>query len=594
MNLVNSQQARRLLDRLVGYKLSPLLWKKVRIGLSAGRVQSVSVMIICDREKEIENFVPVEYWTIEVELSKFEKKIIPFKARFFSMNRNIKSKEQSDKILEELKNAKYIVKSISTKQRIRSPYPPYTTSTMQQDASKRLRFSASKTMTIAQKLYEGVNINEIPDGGLITYMRTDSLNIAKSIQNETLKFIEYSYGNDFIPKISRIYKTTTKGAQEAHEAIRPTSLKTIPSQIKQYLSNDEFKLYSLIWRRFLASQMSDAIYNTVIIEISANDYLFKAIGSTLVFDGFIKIYKDVDDNKQKINLPQLSEQENLNFLRIIPQQHFTEPPPRYTEASLIKILEEHGIGRPSTYAPIIRTILDRLYVRLDGRKFIPTNLGIIVNNVLKNYFRDIINVKFTAEIEKKLDEISENKIMWQSILKKFYEPFEKVLDKAEKNLQKQKIQAQKTSEICPSCGKFMVIRDSRIGQFLGCSGYPECKTTLSLDKYGKITTELLETNMRCDKCGNLLIKKIGFKGKYYLSCKNYPNCKTTYNIDSDGSKLTKSEPECTNIKCEKCGSEMLKRTGKKRSFLTCSSFPKCRNLQWINTTKFLKKKIENK
>jgi len=595
MELVNSQQARRILDRLVGYKLSPLLWKKVKLGLSAGRVQSVAVMLICDREEEFKSFIPVEYWSIEAELSKLEKNTAPFKALLFSKNDvkfdklSIKNKEQCDKILKELEDAKYIVKSVKTKQCKRSPYAPYATSTMQQDASRKLGFSASKTMSVAQKLYEGVHIGSSTNVGLITYMRTDSLNIAKSIQGETLKFIESSYGNNFLPKISRIYKTKTKGAQEAHEAIRPTSPNRIPSEIKQYLSEDEFKLYSLIWKRFLASQMSDAIYNTVTTEISAKNYLFKAFESPLIFDGFLKVYNTGDDKKEA-KLPSLKSGEELNLLQLLPLRHFTEPPPRYNEASLIKALEEHGIGRPSTYAPTIKTILDRLYVRLDGKKFIPTNLGFVVNNVLKHHFGNIINIEFTASIEEKLDKIAEDKVVWQTVLKDFYKPFERDLNEAEKNLQKQKVQAQQTSEICPNCGKNMVIRYSRRTEFLGCSGYPECKTTLSLDKDGKIAAAPQETDMKCDKCGSPLIKKTGFAGKQYLSCKNYPECKTLYNIDKDGNKAISPEPEHTDIKCNKCGSEMLKRIGKRGPFLACSAFPKCRNLQWIKTNKTPKSK----
>jgi DNA topoisomerase-1 len=582
MGLVNSQQARRLLDRLVGYKLSPLLWKKVKIGLSAGRVQSVAVMIICHREEEINSFMPVEYWSIEAELSKIEKKAIPFKALLFSKNNvrfdkfAIKSKEQSNKILKKFKNVKYVVKSVEKKQRKRSPYAPYVTSTMQQDASKRLGFPASKTMFVAQKLYEGIYIGKNSNIGLITYMRTDSMNIAKSAQSDVLKFIESSYGKDFCPKIPRIYKTKSKGAQEAHEAIRPTSPNRTPTLIKQYLSSDEFKLYDLIWRRFVASQMADAIYNVTSIEISAQNYLFKTSGSILLFDGFLKIY-NMNDEKEK-QCPHLENGEVLKLLRIVPQQHFTEPPPRYNEASLIKALEEHGIGRPSTYAPTIKTILDRLYVRLDSKKFVPTNLGVVVNNILKKHFANIINVEFTAKIEEKFDDIAVNKITWQDVLKNFYDHFEKNLEKAEKNLQIQKVQALKTSEICPNCGKNMVIRDSRIGQFLGCSGYPNCKATLSFNK----ETEQQETNIKCEKCGSILLKKTGFGGKLYFACKN-SECKTTYNIDVNGEKILAHKPEHTGVKCEKCGAEMFKRIGKKRSFITCSAFPKCRNLKWIKT-----------
>ncbi|MDR1244158.1 MAG: type I DNA topoisomerase [Endomicrobium sp.] len=582
--LVNSQQTRRLLDRLVGYKLSPLLWKKVKIGLSAGRVQSVAVMIICDREEEIKKFIPQEYWSIEAELLKN----FSFKAQLFAKNDvkfeklSIKNEEQANQIIKDLEGAKYEVQSIETKQRKRLPYAPYTTSTMQQDASRRLGFSASKTMIIAQKLYEGINIgnNQV---GLITYMRTDSLNIAKGAQGETLKFIDSEYGDKFLPKSSRIYKTKTKGAQEAHEAIRPTSAKRKPSNIKQYLSNDEFKLYDLIWKRFLASQMTEAIYNVVTVTISANKYSFRVSGSTLIFEGFLKVY-NIDEEEKEIKLPPLKEKEILTLLKIIPTQHFTEPPARYNEASLIKALEEHGIGRPSTYAPTIKTILDRLYVRLDKKKFIPTNLGIIVNDVLKNHFGNIINIEYTAHVEEKLDKIAEDKAIWQDVLQNFYKPLEKDLKEAEKNLERQRIKPQETEFKCPNCGKTMVIRDSRTGQFLACSGYPECKTTLPLNKEGTPVQEQ-ETDMTCDKCGKPLIKKVGFKGKEYLACKGYPECKTTYNIDRNGQKVIKPEPEHTGIKCEKCGSEMLKRIGKRGPFLTCSAFPKCRNLQWIKTVK---------
>ncbi|MCL2145064.1 MAG: type I DNA topoisomerase [Endomicrobia bacterium] len=590
MGLVDSQQARRILDRLVGYKLSPLLWKKIKIGLSAGRVQSVAVMIICDREEEIKNFIPAEYWSIDAELLKKEDPAMPFKASLASKNGvkfeklSIKDKAHADGILKELKDAQYTVKTVELKQRKRSPYGPYTTSTMQQDASRRLGFSASKTMMVAQRLYEGINTGGDSSAGLITYMRTDSLNIAKSVQAETLNFLGAQFGRDFVPQTPRFYRTKSKGAQEAHEAIRPTSPRRMPLSIKQHLSNDEFKLYDLIWKRFIASQMTDAVYNTVGADIAANDYIFRASGSTLAFEGFLKVYNIEEDEKES-KLPELKEGESLNLKALLPEQHFTEPPPRYNEASLIKALEEHGIGRPSTYAPTIKTILDRLYVRLDGKKFVPTNLGIVVNDVLKKHFGNIVNVEFTAGIEEKLDAISDEKTPWQNIIKEFYAPFETDLAEAEKNLERQKVEPQKSDEICPNCGKPMVIRDSRIGQFLGCSGYPECKTTMRLGKDGKAASEAEETDMKCDKCQSPLIKKAGFRGKLYLACKNYPECKTTYNIDKNGNKVLKPEPEKTDIKCERCGSMMLKRISKRGPFLTCSAFPKCRNLQWIKTEK---------
>lgn len=598
MALVDSQQARRILDRLVGYKLSPLLWKKIRKGLSAGRVQSVAVMMICDREEEILKFVPVEYWSIEAELQKkaelgseVENKVGStfFKANLVSKDGkkfeklSIKNKEQADAILKELENAEYKVYSVEKKERKRSPYPPYTTSTMQQDISRRLGFSSSKTMSVAQKLYEGIQIGSQGVVGLITYMRTDSLNVAAVAQKEALSFIETDYGKNFVPSKPRFYKTKSKGAQEAHEAIRPTSVKRTPAMVKQYLTQDEYKLYSAIWNRFVASQMADALYDTVTMDISAKNYIFRASGSTLKFDGFMKVYSITDEDAKEPKLPVLSVGDNLDLLKIVPEQHFTEPPARYNEASLIKILEEYGIGRPSTYAPTIKTILDRMYVRLENKKFYPTDLGVVVNNFLKTNFKDVINYKFTADIEEQFDDIAEDKVKWQDVIKKFYAPFENYLSQAE-GAARQKVAPKATNEVCPKCGKPMVIRESRRGPFMACSGYPECKTTFSVDKDGnKISNEPEKTEEKCPKCGGILLKKVGFKGKAYLACENYPECKTTFSLDKNGNKVIKPEPEKTDIKCEKCGSPMLKRMGKRGPFLTCSAFPKCRNLQWIKT-----------
>ncbi|MDR3244288.1 MAG: type I DNA topoisomerase [Elusimicrobiota bacterium] len=588
MALVDSQQARRILDRLVGYKLSPLLWKKIKRGLSAGRVQSVAVMIICDREEEIESFVPVEYWSIEADLSKQGENCVPFKAIIISKNGvkidklSVKNKEEADIILKELKNASYIVSNVESKQRNRSPFAPYTTSTMQQDASRRLGFTVMRTMSVAQKLYEGINIGG-SNIGVITYMRTDSLNIAASCRAETQKFILSSYGEKFLPKNPRFYKSKSKSAQEAHEAIRPTSPNRTPESIKNKLTPDEFKLYDLIWKRFMASQMADAVYNTIAADIKAGDYIFRANGSALIFDGFLKVYHIYEDEKD-MNLPPLNQGEILNLIKLSSLQHWTEPPARYNEASLIKALEEHEIGRPSTYAPIIKTILDRLYVRLDGKKFLPTELGIVVNDVLKKFFGNIINIKFTAGIEDKFDNIAENKIKWQSVIKDFYEPFMQKLEGAEKNLTHQKVKAKATDIKCPNCGKFMVIRQSRMGQFLGCSGFPECKTAMPLAKDGKSAAIDIETDLKCDKCNSPLLKKAGFRGKSYLMCKN-PDCKTKYVLDKKGDKVIKPEPEITDIKCKKCGSIMLKRKSKRGEFLTCSAFPKCRNLIWIKQDK---------
>jgi len=586
MALVDSQQARRILDRLVGYKLSPILWKKVRKGLSAGRVQSVAVMMICDREEEIEKFVPVEYWSIEAELQKNNE--ISFTANLISKDGKkfekleIQNKEQADNILKDLESAQYKVASVEKKERKRSPYPPYTTSTMQQDVSRRVGFSSSKTMSVAQKLYEGIQIGNQGVVGLITYMRTDSLNIAAVAQKEALSFIETSYGKGFVPSKPRFYKTKSKGAQEAHEAIRPTSVKRTPEMMKPYLTADEYKLYKAIWNRFVASQMADAVYDTVTIDIQANNYMFRATGSTLKFDGFMKVYSIQDEDTKEPKLPVLSENDILNLVKIVPEQHFTEPPARYNEASLIKTLEEYGIGRPSTYAPTIKTILDRMYVRLENKKFYPTDLGIVVNKFLKENFKDVINYEFTADIEEEFDDIAENKLKWQDVLKKFYTPFESHLAKAE-GATRQKIAPKATNEVCPKCGKPMVIRESRRGPFMACSGYPECKTTFSVDKDGnKVSNEPEKTEEKCPKCGGIMLKKMGFRGPY-LACEHYPECKTTYSLDKNGNKVIKPEPEKTDIKCEKCGSPMLKRIGKRGPFLTCSAFPKCRNLQWVKT-----------
>lgn len=584
MSLVDSQQARRILDRLVGYKLSPLLWKKIKRGLSAGRVQSVAVMMICDREEEINKFIPVEYWSVTAELQK-SKENNPFKANLISKDGekfeklSIKTEQQSKEILKELENAQYKVLSVEEKERKRSPYAPYTTSTMQQDVSRRIGFSPSKTMMVAQKLYEGINIGSQGVVGLITYMRTDSLNVAKTAQEDTLKFIDSNYGKQFLPKTPRFYKTKSKGAQEAHEAIRPTSVRRTPEMLKQHLTADEYKLYNAIWCRFVASQMADSIYDTVSVDISANNYVFRATGSTVKFEGFMKVYVTEED-KQDPKLPKMAKGDMLDLLNILPEQHFTEPPARYNEASLIKSLEEHGIGRPSTYAPTIKTILDRLYVRLENKKFYPTELGIVVNNFLKNNFKDVINYEFTADIEEQFDEIAESKIKWQEVIKKFYDPFSSYITQAE-NTQRQKIEPKMTDEKCPKCGKPMIIRDSRRGQFMACSGYPDCKTTFSIDKNGnKLSNEPEVTDEKCPKCGAKLLKKRGFRGPY-LACEHYPECKTTFSIDKDGNKVIKPEPEVTDIKCGKCGSPMLKRIGKRGPFLTCSAFPKCRNLQWI-------------
>jgi DNA topoisomerase-1 len=543
MNLVDAQQARRVLDRLVGYKLSPLLWKKIKYGLSAGRVQSVAVHLICEREKEIEKFNSQEYWSLHADLEKIKDDKTPFSANLVSKagvkydKLDIKNKETSDAIIKELEGADYAVTKVETKEQKRSPFPPYITSSMQQDASRRINFSAAKTMMVAQKLYEGIPLGDEGNAGLITYMRTDSFNIAEQAKKEAKKYIEDKYGKNFLPEKPRVYKTKVKGAQEAHEAIRPTSVFRAPAEIKQYLSADEYKLYELIWQRFLASQMSDAIYDTLSADIKAKEYIFRASGKTLKFSGFLGVYEVVENDKgeekdeKDSKIPLLVAGEKLNLLKLYPEQHFTEPPPRFNEASLIKALEEHGIGRPSTYAPIIKTIQDRSYVRMDSRRFFPTQLGTLVDNVLAKHFAGIVDIAFTAGIEEKLDLVAEGKSKWTDVLKEFYTPFEKELADADKNMERQKIKPEESKEICPKCGKPMVIRDSRRGRFVACSGFPECRTTFSIDKNNVI--------------------------------------------------IVKPKPEVTDQVCEKCGKAMLKRIGKRGPFLACSGFPKCRNIKKI-------------
>lgn len=541
--LVNSQQARRVLDRLVGYKLSPLLWRKIKYGLSAGRVQSVAVRIICDREEEIEAFKPQEYWSLGIELEK--KGYSPFTAYLHSKadkkydKLSINEQVTVNQITSDIGTAGFSVLSIESKQKERSPSAPYTTSTLQQDASRRIYFSAAKTMLIAQKLYEGIDIGKDGNVGLITYMRTDSVNVAESFRKETAKYVEDKLGKKYLPAKPRIYKTKSKGAQEAHEAVRPTSVRRSPDELKPFLSDDEYKLYDLIWRRFVASQMANAVYDSCSADIKAKDYIFRATGRTLKFDGFLNVYevKDVDDEAKEekdIQLPPLVNGDALALLRFLPEQHFTEPPARYNEASIIKTLEEHGIGRPSTYAPTIHTIVGRGYVRLEQRRFYPTDLGKLVNDVLKNHFPDIVDLEFTANVEARLDDIAEGKIKWSDVVGDFYVPFDETLKKAETNLTRQKIKPLETDEKCPKCGKPMVIRVSRNGRFLACTGFPECKTTFSIDKdNNKIIKPAPEiTSEVCEKCGKPMVKRFGRRGPF-IACSGFPNCKNTKKIKAE-------------------------------------------------------------
>ena len=515
LNLVDAQQARRVLDRIVGYKISPILWKKVKRGLSAGRVQSVAVKLIVDREEEIEKFIPEEYWNIYANLQDKKTKK-EFQAKFYGENgkkQEIHSEDEVQKILKTIEKAKYIVDDIKKSEKKRNPAPPFTTSTMQQEASRKLGFTLKKTMTIAQGLYEGVKIPEKGTVGLITYMRTDSTRISEEARAIAKEQITKNYGDEYYE--NRYYKAK-KDSQDAHEAIRPTYIDINPEEIKDALSKDQYKLYKLIYNRFMASQMSAAIYDTMSVTIDANGYTFKANGQTLKFKGFMTLYVEGTDSKEEEKegmLPDIKEKEELKLVKIDPKQSFTEPPPRYTEASLVKTLEEKGIGRPSTYSPTITTILDRRYIEKEQKQLAPTELGKIVNKILIENFTDVINVEFTAEIESEFDEIAEGKEPWKNMIREFYGPFEKELEKVEKELEKVELVEEVSDVPCEKCGRMMVYKYGRYGKFLACPGYPECKNA-------KPIIETIEEP--CPKCGGTIqVRKTKKRRKYYI-CENNP------------------------------------------------------------------------
>ena len=512
-NLIDAQQARRVLDRIVGYKISPILWKKVRRGLSAGRVQSVAVKLIVDREEEIEKFIPEEYWNIYVNLKK-NKDV--FKAKLVGKEEKkieIHTKEESDKILNEIDKAQFVVKEVKKSQRKRNPAPPFTTSTMQQEASRKLGFSLKKTMSVAQGLYEGVKIPEKGSVGLITYMRTDSTRISDVARAAAKEQITQKYGEGYYE--NRYYKTKAD-AQDAHEAIRPTYIDISPDKLKDSLTKDQYKLYNLIYNRFLASQMSAAIYDTVSVKIDANKYNFKANGQTLRFKGFMALYvesKDTEEKEENNQIPELQENETVEKVDIENIQSFTEPPPRYTEASLVKTLEEKGIGRPSTYSPTITTILERRYIEKNQKQLVPTELGKVVNNILVERFADIVSEEFTANMENQFDEIAIGKQAWKNIIKEFYGPFEKELEKANEELEHVELVEEVSDVPCEKCGRMMVIKYGRFGKFLACPGYPECKNT-------KPFVETIEET--CPKCGGKIqIRKTKKRRNYYI-CENNP------------------------------------------------------------------------
>ena len=514
INLVDAQQARRVLDRIVGYKISPLLWKKVRRGLSAGRVQSVAVKLIVDREEEIEKFIPEEYWNIFVDLEEENSKK-QFEAKFYGKDgkkQEIHNKEEADEILKNIDKAKYIVKEVKRGEKKRNAAPPFTTSTMQQEASRKLGFTLKKTMSIAQMLYEGIKIDTRGTVGLITYMRTDSTRISEEARKAAKEHIVSTYGEEYYE--NRYYKTS-KDSQDAHEAIRPTYAELEPDSIKDSLTKDQYKLYKLIYNRFMASQMASAIYNTMAVTIDANSYTFKANGQSLKFKGFMTLYVEGEESKEeeKGMLPDLQENQEVKKIKINPKQSFTEPPPRYTEASLVKALEEKGIGRPSTYSPTITTILERHYIEKEQRQLVPTELGKVVNKLLTENFSDIINVEFTAKIENEFDEIAEGKEPWKKMIREFYGPFEKELEKVEKDLEHVEIEDEVSDVRCEKCGRLMVYKYGRYGKFLACPGYPECKNTKPIIDY---------IDVPCPKCGGKVIERKSKRGRRFYICENNP------------------------------------------------------------------------
>lgn len=540
MDLVDAQQARRVLDRVVGYKISPILWEKVKRGLSAGRVQSVATRMICDREDEIENFSPKEFWTVEVLLKHGKKE---FCAKYYGENgkeTELSSKDDAEKIKNDITSL--TVKSVKVGEIAKNPPPPFTTSTLQQDASRKLGFATFKTMQTAQTLYEGVNIGgRYGSLGLITYMRTDSLRISAEAQKETIAYLTSNFGKENVKP--RQYKTG-KNAQDAHEAIRPTSINIEPDKVRDKLTNDQYKLYKLIWERFAASQMASAIYETQNAVLESGTHTFRASGSKLLFKGFMKVYQEGSDEAQDKDkaLPEIKAGENAEILKIDALQHFTKPPARYTEAALVHALEENGIGRPSTYAPTITTIVSRGYVRRVKKQLVPTELGRITTDIMKNHFEDIVDIEFTADMEKKLDEVEDGRISWIKVLSEFYPEFETNLENAKKAIEKIKIKDEESDVVCDKCGRKMVYKIGRFGKFLACPGYPECKNTMSIRT---------EAGVKCPKCGGEILVKKTRKGKNYYGCENNPKC-----------DFMVWDKPLKNEVCPDCGGILLERKGK--------------------------------
>ena len=545
-DLVNAQQARRILDRIVGYQLSPFLWKKVKRGLSAGRVQTVAVRIVVDRENEIRKFVPKEYWSVDAKFTAPSSRKV-FDASLLTVDGKkieISSQAEADAILKSLENAQYIVSSVKKKVTKKQPSPPFITSTMQQEASRKLGFTSKRTMKVAQELYEGVDIEGIGAVGLITYMRTDSLRISDEAKKAAAEYIEKVYGKNYLPDKPRVFKTKSN-AQDAHEAIRPSTPELTPARVKDSLSAEQYKLYKLIWERFIASQMANALLDTVSVDISANNCIFRASGYSVKFDGFMILYVESTDNDEenKKMLPELKADDKLKLKSIAGNQHFTQPPPRYTEASLIKALEENGIGRPSTYAPTISTITARQYVEHEGKQLKPTSLGEVITELMKKHFKKIVDAKFTADMEHQLDEVEHGEKDWVSTLHEFYDDFSETLTKAEEAMEGQRVKVPdiETDIVCELCGRNMVIKYGRYGKFLACPGFPECSNTK------KIVTE---TEGNCPRCGKKMLLKKSKKGRSFYGCEGYPDCNfMSWNVPSAE-------------KCPQCGKSLFTKGGK--------------------------------
>ena len=588
--LVDAQQTRRILDRLVGYKISPLLWDKVRRGLSAGRVQTVALRLIVEREREVKAFIKQEYWSIDVHLNAKKAPVLKTAvAKRNGENLAVTDEAGSQAVVGALDGAEYKVQTVGTKEKRRNPVPPFITSTLQQEAARKIRFSVKRTMGLAQRLYEGIELGEEGSVGLITYMRTDSTRVSDDALTDVRKYIGERYGEKYLPATPNVYKTK-KQAQDAHEAIRPTSVHHSPDEIAKYLSEDELKLYRIVWMRFVASQMTPAVFDQTTIEVAAKgrdgaDYLLRATGSVPKFDGFLAVYeegkdqKDEEDDELKNRLPQVEAGELLKFKSILPEQHFTEPPPRFTEATLVKELEADGIGRPSTYASILSTILEREYVKKEGGKFAPTDLGTIVTDLLVESFNDIFDVNYTARLEGQLDDIEDGTVLWTDAMAEFYQRFSKDLEEAGRSMRDVKRTEIATDQTCDRCGKPMVIKWGKHGYFLACTGYPECtntrETTLVADEIGdgENPVEVGEQDAEeyCENCGRPMVLKKGRFGTFY-ACSGYPDCKTTKQIGG----AQKKPDVLLEEKCPVCDHQLAIKSGRFGEFTACSDYPKCK------------------